>query len=405
MVRLDSVIQACTTVLCCGVVTVLVGCSGGGSTGGGGATPTPTPAAVRLIVSDNSSGTVSIVNATTDGITHTFNVPSPGKMVSAGGVTLIQSTLANSVTIFDNTTETIRFTVPLATLPVDIALTPDGKTGWVALSNGTVETIDTATGAPGPAMTVIGGVQRLIMGPQGTKVLAFNDALNINFTVVFSPNSPIELGNLALDHPTYGVFESDDNHFLLLNCGKECGGTQAGHSFVNVSPLIGGPAISIPVSVSGATVGLLSGTTDFVAGSPATGLNAGTVQTVNIATDAVGAPVSIADGRHNLMALTANSLFIGATGCTLGAVNAQNLRQGCLTVFDTAALKATPVLIPAGRANGDVTGMAALSNRGVVYVVQGGVLDIVNVSSGAISTTAKAPTFAGTVFGVVQLSP
>jgi hypothetical protein len=383
------------------------GCSPGNNTFGGG-TPTPTPNAARMLVSDNSSGTINVVNASTDAITHTLNVLSPGKMVSAGGATLIQSTLNSSVTIFDNASETIRFTVPLSGLPVDVAITPDGKTGWVAVGDGTVQSINTATGAVSGTFAVA-GVQRLVMGPQGTTVLAFNDTSAINFFVI-SPtpafSGPIPLGNAALDHPTNGIFTTDDNDFFVLDCGVECGGTQAGRNSVTVFGVPGGPVISSKLVLSGATVGLLNGASNFVAGSPATGLNAGTLQVINNSTLAVTSPTSIADGRHNLMALSSNGrLYVGSTGCTLGVVNAQNLRQGCLSIFDTGSLVVTPVLIPVSRATGDVTAIAPVSGRNVIYVIQGGKVDIFDITTNAVSTTATPPNIPGAAFGVVQLSP
>ena len=106
------------------------------------------------------------------------------------------------------------------------------------------------------------------------------------------------------------------------------------------------------------------------------------------------------------MALTSNGrLYIGATGCTLGAVNVQNLRQGCLTIFDTATQSVSPILLLATRPNGDVTGLAPVAGRNVIYVVQGGTVDIFDITTNAVSTTAKPPTPPGTVFGVVQLNP
>jgi hypothetical protein len=383
------------------------GCSKGNNTfGGGGGTPTPTPVA-RMLVSDNTSGTINVVNASTDAITHTLNVLSPGKMVSAGGTTLVQSTLNASVTIFDNASETIRFTVPLSGLPVDVAITSDGKTGWVAVNDGTVQSINTTTGAVSGTFAVA-GVQRIVMGPQGNTILAFNDTLAINFDVI-TPTAafagPTPLGNAALDHPTNGFFGTDDNNFFVLDCGLECGGTQAGRNSVTLG-VPGGPAISNTLALSGATVGLLSGSSSFVAGSPAAGLNAGTVQIINNSTLAVTAPVNIADGRHNLMALASNGrLYIGSTGCTLGPVNAQNLRQGCLSIFDTGSLAVTPVLISASRANGDVTAIAPVPGRNVMYVVQGGKVDIFDITTNAVSTTATPPNPPGAVLGAVQLSP
>lgn len=396
------IVQISLSFLCFIAAILATGCTTGKNIVGGG-TPTPTPApSPRMMVSDNTSGTINVVNATTDVITKTIAVASPGKMVSAGGVTLIQSTLASSVAIFDNTSETIRSTVALSGLPLDVAISPDGKTGWVAVNDGTVQSINTATGAISGNFAV-GGVQRIVLGPQGLTVLAFNDTLAINFTVITTVATP--LGNAGLNHPTNGFFLTDDNHFSVLNCGAECGGTQAGIANVALN-VPGGPSIGTPISLSGATVGLLNGGSSFVAGSPASGLNAGTLQVVNNSTATAGSPINIADGRHSLMALTSNSrLYIGSTACTLGAVNAQNLRQGCLTIFNTTTPGVTPVLVPATRPNGDVTAMAPVAGRNVIYVVQGGKVDIFDITTNAVSTTATPPNPPGTVFGVVQLSP
>src|ERR1700749_2967385 len=85
-------------VLLCGIL--ISGCDPGNATLSQAAstptpTVTPTPAA-RLLVSDNTSNAVDVVDATTDLITATVAVASPGKMVSAGGTTIIQSTLSSS---------------------------------------------------------------------------------------------------------------------------------------------------------------------------------------------------------------------------------------------------------------------------------------------------------------------
>lgn len=388
------------------VAILVAGCSPGHNTFSFNPSPTPTPIAnARMMVSDNQTGAIIVVNAQTDVITHTLAAPSPAKMVSAGGTTVIQSTLASVLTIFDNATEAIRFSVPLPALAVDIALTPDGSTAWVAENNGTVQSVNTTTGLI-TATDLTPGVQRIVMGPQGTAILAFNDTLAINFTVILPPSTiPLVLGNTGLDHPANGVFFSVDNNFKVFNCGRECVGTQASEVGVTLNTP-GGPFISSPLAVSGATVGLLSGNTLFVAGSPATGLNAGTVQAINESTNIAGTPVTIADGRHNLMVLTSNGrLYIGAQGCTLGVPNAQNLRQGCLDIFDTTTLTVTPVLLPALRTNGDVTGLASVAGRTVIYVVQGGQLDIFDTTTNAVSSSITPLNITGTVSGVVQLSP
>lgn len=398
-------IKPCLIAICAILTMLLSGCSTGHNTFGSGGTPTPTPTPgpARLLVSDNTTGTVNVIDTTTNLITKTITAASPGKMVSAGGTTVIQSTLASSVAIFDNATETVRFTVTLPANPVDVAITPNGATAWVAENNGTVQSINTATSAI-TGTFAIAGVQRLLIGPQGTTVLAFNDTLPLLLPIIL-PAGFTEIGNPGLDHPTNAVFNTDDNHFFLLSCGIECGGVQANITEVSLNN-IGGPAVSSPVSVSGATVAFFNGNIVFVAGSPATGLNAGKLQMFSSTTLTATAPINIADGRHSLMALTPNGqLYIGATGCTLGAVNVQNQRQGCLTIFNTSTSVVTPVLVPALRANGDVTGLAPVPGRNAIYVVEGGVVDIFDTTTNAVSTTAIAPAFPGTVFDVVQLNP
>jgi hypothetical protein len=387
-------------ILCAALVGLFAGCAGGNGTT---TNPPPPP---RMLVSDNTSGTVNVVDAKSDTITHTLTAQSPGKMVSAGGTTLIQSTLASSLAIFDNASENIRFNVTLPALAVDIAISPDGKTAWVAESNGTIQSINTASGTITGTATV--KVQRMVMGRQGLTMLGFDNSLVFMFAVIPTRGAADGTAGFlgdppVLDHPADGFYDFDDNNFFVLNCGSECGGTQANLSSV-VLNLPGGPGIFRHFSLSAATVGLLSGSTIFTAGSPATGLNAGVLQASNRSATAAGPPINIADGRHNLMISTSNGrLYIGSTGCTLGPVNAQNQRQGCLTIFDPSSVVVSPVLVPAARANGDVTALAPVSGRNVIYVVQGGKLDIFDITTNA--TTGTPPSFPGTVVGAVQISP
>ena len=398
-------VKAGITTLCAVLAFLISGCSvsPGKNNFGGAASPTPTPLPSRMMVSDNTTGNVVVINAATDAIITTVNVPSPGKLVSASGTTVIQSTLSNSVTIFDDASDTVRSTVTLPAIPVDIAITPDGKTAWVAENNGTVQSINTATGAFTDTV-VVAGVQRIALGPAGTTVLAFNDTVTTGYVAILPlPTQPVAVPGAGMDHPTNAIF-ADDNHFLQLNCGPECGGTQAGVIGTTLTNA-GASTLSTPLNLSGATVGLFSGTTAFIAGSPTTGLNAGTLQVVNAVGLSTGAPISISDGHHGVMALTSNGkLYIGATGCTLGALNGQNQRQGCLTIFDTSTLVVTKVLVDATRSTGDVTALAPVPGRSVIYVAHGGVLDIFDITTGAVSTTATRPTIPGTVSGITPMN-
>src|SRR5262249_16948668 len=128
----------------------------------------------------------------------------------------------------------------------------------------------------------------------------------------------------------------------------------------------------------GATTALLQGTTLYVAGTPpapqnscGTGLpsnltvlapSCGQLTLVNTTTMTVGASVQISDGTHGLIVMGANAqLFVGSINCT----NAQSI---CLNIVDTSAGSVTESNVHAVTDGGNVTGIAPIPNRTVVYV-------------------------------------
>ena len=396
-------------------IMLLVGCGGSTSTA-----PSPSPASPSVVlISDNQSGAVLIVDAAKDAVIGTVQVASPAKMVSAGGITAIQNNTAPSLAVFNNTSRTITANVTLSAIPVDIAISPNGKTAWAAESNGTVEEVDTLGGSvvqsiPAP------GVTRLVMAPQGTWIMGFSNGgsgpLNGAGFYLIKPGSsfpsPTIVSNPAQDVTFNGLFAGDDNDGFLLSCGTECGGTSAGVSALIIVPIGGGgPGISVPTPLSAATVALFNNQTLFIAGTPpvlpgAPTLNSGTFQVVNTTTRTAGAPISIADGLHLNMALSSNGMvYIGSRGCTTGPATPQGQVQACLNVFDPATSSVSSVLVPASRGTFDVTGLLAIPGRNVVYVCQGGALDIIDTTTNAVSTSIPPITVSGKAFGLVLLQP
>ena len=163
------------------------------------------------------------------------------------------------------------------------------------------------------------------------------------------------------------VFTDDDSTAYVLNCGPECGGSNAGMTVLHMNTNTTGARVGL----SGATIGLLFGGNLYVAGS---GNGVGTLQAVNTASLVASPPVNISNGYHNRMELGSNNkLFVGAHGCS---------SRGCLTIFDIGA--ATAVV---DTPSGDVTGIAPIAGRNVVYVVEGGELRIFDTTTNATSTT------------------
>jgi hypothetical protein len=71
-------------------------------------------------------------------------------------------------------------------------------------------------------------------------------------------------------------------------------------------------------------------------------------------------------------------LFIGAHNCTKINVSGGEIR-GCLSIFDTGTAK---VVIPPNA--GDVTGLAPIPQRTVVYVIQDGELRVFDTTTDAL---------------------
>ncbi|HZD94196.1 MAG TPA: hypothetical protein VE133_08080, partial [Candidatus Sulfotelmatobacter sp.] len=57
------------------------------------------------------------------------------------------------------------------------------------------------------------------------------------------------------------------------------------------------------------------------------------------------------------------------------------------------------------RQNFNVTGLQPISNRNVIYVVQGGELDIFDTTTSAAATGITQLDIVGTAFDVVQIDP
>ena len=87
--------------------------------------------------------------------------------------------------------------------------------------------------------------------------------------------------------------------------------------------------------------------------------------------------IAIGDGYHSTMALSTNKiLYIGASTCG-------NVSNGCLSFFDTTKTTATIESQPQGA----ITGMVAIPNRDVVYVIEGGYLHIYSSDTNQLQQT------------------
>ncbi len=388
--------------------------------------PKPSGLKKRVLLTNVQSNAINLLDAQKDTFTtKNFGASAPTKIITAGGQTVVLDSTQTDLTIFDNTKEQVTFSALLEDIPTDIAITPDGKTAFAAERNlSAVQFASTADGSVSPNKIPIPSPGRMVMSPNGTKLLVFPDPraqvppnTNSFYVIDVASKGLAIVQSPNLDQPITAVFGTSDNQAFILNCGGECGGTSAGVALADFSGVFNTPqvpgTVGTPVGVPGATVGLLNGTNLFVAGTPPTlpgGLvcplsRCGTLSIVNTGSLTASSPVAVTDGQHGKMALANGRVYIGAIGCTVDPGTAPNTVRGCLSIFNTGTPGVKFPQESSFRQNFDVTGLQPISNRNVIYIVEGGELDIFDTTTDALVTGITQLDVVGKAIDLVQIDP
>jgi len=330
---------------------------------------------------------------------------SPGLMAMSPDRTtlLIFDSGTNSVEIVNTEQEAQTGSIPVGGLTTSMVTLNTGF-GYAAVPSAPFEAgpspgavVAMNLGSQGVTIATISvpNAQTVVSSPDGSKLLVFNNstAVTIMSPLLVNTGNPATTTVSGFDSPVYGVFSTDGNTAYILNCGAQCGGTQASVQTLNLSTTP--PTVGAAIPVNGATVGFLSGSTLYVAGkgtptgpvcasiasaSATDATYCGTLDLVNLTTmqdpyyNNPAAEIAIPDGYHDRIDMSVNGqLFIGSYACTnIGDVNnPQGEVRGCLAIFNTSTGK---VIIPPD--NGDVTGLQSFTTRDVEYVAEGGNLRV-----------------------------
>jgi len=308
---------------------------------------------------------------------------------------------SSEVEIIDTKTESNLGSIPLPGPTTSMVLPATEQFGYAA-----VPTAPLQGAAPGAVVIMdlrnatiaftasVPGVQTVVANSNGTQLLAFSsdsDAVTIITPNLGSAGSNIVTATTTtvpgFDRPVYAFFNGSTAY--ILNCGAECGGTQASVQILNLLPT---PSAGAAVPVEGATMGLINGSTLYVAGTPPTNnactgektaaTTCGRLDLVDLVSMNVVGSAVITDGYHTVMSISANGqLFIGSTSCTtIGNVNAPRGEvRGCLSIYNSTNGE---VVIPPD--NGDVTDLQSFSTRYVEYVAEGGNLRVYDTTQDAL---------------------
>jgi hypothetical protein len=319
---------------------------------------------------------------------------SPGLMTLTPDRTILLAfdSVTNNVEVVNAARGSLAGSIPLAG-PTTSMVALASNSGYAAVPAapmigapaGAVEVLNLSGG--GITATIgIPSAQTVVSSPDGTHLLVFSNdsnALTVVFPLLVNTGNPVTATVPGFDRPVYGVFSSDGGTAYILNCGPECAGGTASAS-VQALDMTTLALVGAPVAVDGATIGWLSGSTLYVAGTSTTNnlctgqataaTTCGRLDTVDIGSMTVTGSAVITNGYHNRIDMSINGqLFIGALTCTnVGNVNnPQGEVRGCLSIYNTTN---GAVVIPPD--NGDVTGLQSFTSRDVVYVAEGGNLRV-----------------------------
>ena len=397
--------------------------------GCGGGSGTPSGLDQRVFVSIQNPGVSSqgfsnapleIINGSKDQVsgstvTLASTSPAPAIMIpGANNTTVVYDASDNDIAIIDNnkealvTTETSGCTASSGCIPTlsaatqSIAASSDGKFVYAALR--TISQVAIVALTAGPPITVtnipttpsncaannncLPGAHRIVLSHNNAKLLVFNEDLNELEVVNTADNSTKTISGTGLDHPSYGVFSSDDSKAYILNCGAECGGTQASVAVLDMTAF----TIGQTVNVDAATIGAADSTNLYVAGSNPASPGAGSATILPLSGLTGGKQVKIGDGFHQVMTVFQNKVMIGARTCT----------TGCLSLVDPSG--ATAIV---DQPKGDVTAVTGIPTRTVFYAAEGGELRIYDVSNGNEHLTNGVPVIniVGKVTSVLYVGP
>jgi hypothetical protein len=404
----------------------LVSCNSGAYGGGGGGaniTKPPSGLTERVLASQSASSPSAapgliVVNGFNDtvgrgaisaGSSPTFMETSPER-----ATLLAFDSATNKVEVVSTTKETLTGSIQLPGPTTSIAV-PQSGVGYAAVptaslngsSPGAVVEMNLTSGGVTATISVP-NAQTVISNSSATQLLVFSndsDAVTIVSPLLLNIGSPVTVSVPGFDRPVYGFFNG--SNVYILNCGAECGGTQASVQILNLATTP--PTAGALVPVDGATIGFLSGSTLYVAGnSPANSLctgettaakTCGRLDTVDLGSMTVTGSAVITDGYHNRIDMGLNSqLFIGSHTCTnVGNVNnVTGEVRGCLSIYN---VNNKSVVIPPD--NGDVTGLQSFTTRYVEYVAEGGNLRVYDTITDVLLETDFISTGTITITGVI----
>lgn len=321
-----------------------------------------TPDGKTVYVANNGGSTVSVINTATNTVTATltgFSAPTDVIITADGKTAYVTNQTANTVTPINLATNTSGTPIAVGAGPFYITASPDSKTVYVANSaNGTVSVINTGTNTVTATVTIGGTPTDVAVTPDGKTVYVVNQ-----------------------------------NKVTPIDTATNLAGTP-------ISVGVGTSPFGLAVSPDGRTL--------YVAISN----GAGSVATIDIATNTVGPSLAITGGQFPRMCSNGNALLTtgltfrannsGALGCTLASgatgVSGPVFTGGTLQFAVANISSSLPIMLMSQGGTFDTTGnhatlSGAIGGSGGLTKIGAGTLTL----SGAGSYSGPTNVSAGTL--------
>jgi hypothetical protein len=386
--------------LCAGISLISCGSSGNKGSASGVAERV---LASQGVTSTSDFGALIIIDGQNDSLPRASSISAgsfPGLMAVSPTRNLAMAfdSSSNGVFAVDTVKETGLAHIQLPGPTSSMVIPTAAPIGYAAVPSATVTgysfigAIEVMNLAAGGIITTIGvtNAQTVISNGNGSELLVFgndSDAVTVLFpssavppvdTSCFTNQTSVCVTVPGFDRPVYGVISGSTAY--IMNCGPECGGTQASVAVFDLNSL----TITNTVPVDAATWAFLSGSTLYVAGTPpntpcpasqkTAAPTCGMLDMVDLNAMQKTGSVAITDGYHDRMDMSVNGqLFVGSHDCTnIGNVsNPSGEVRGCLSILNT--MTGTVIFPPD---NGNVDGLQSFTSRDIEYVAEGGSLRV-----------------------------
>jgi RHS repeat-associated protein len=287
---------------------------------------TLSPDGSLLYVANNGSGNVSVISTASNTVIHTITVGTNPQAVAfnpTGAVAFVTNSGSASVSVINTLTSSVSTTVSVGTTPYALAVTPDGTEVYVLNKGaGTVSVINTIDNTVLSTVTVGTTPFALAITPTGTEVLVVNQGSGT--ISVISTQSDTVTNTITVGSAPYAVAITPDGTKAYVT--NKTSGTV---SVINISSNSVAATITVGTSPEGINL-TVDGLQAYVANS-----GAGTVSVINTIPNTVAStltvtttPISSAfspDGTH---AFVADSGAAKVTPVSTSANNSQFVYDG-----------------------------------------------------------------------------